>query len=163
MMQVLSRWVTCIMGTALLCSAAIALTPDGKMKRAVKFVCGCVMVISMLSPAVGLNLDDISIEIARYMQQAESTAVLAQETARECERAIIESESAAYISDKGASLGIERIEAEVIAEWNSDGYWIPVSVCIRSDAGEYERKELSHCIETDLGISQSRQEWITYD
>ena len=67
--------------------------------------------------------------------------------------AIIERETAAYISDKGAALGV-TCHAEVETELRS-GVPYPCAVTL-----DVERDEaLAACIAADLGISEEKQTW----
>lgn len=69
--------------------------------------------------------------------------------------AIIEQRTAAYISDKGAALGV-TCHAQVETELRS-GVPYPCAVTL-----DVERDEaLAACIAADLGIGEERQTWRT--
>ena len=83
------------------------------------------------------------------------TAVLKSPTEADAAElaAIIEQRTAAYISDKGAALGV-TCHAEVETELRS-GVPYPCAVTL-----DVERDEaLAACIAADLGISEEKQTW----
>ncbi len=157
MTGVLANWVRAICGAAVLCSAAMALCPEGRVRRVLRLVCGLVMTCALLSPVLEIDLDAYSSAISGYGEAARAAAEGAQAEARELNRAVIEEECAAYILDKARTLGLEGCSASVLAEWDSAGYWAPRS-CTVTCPGGYSAA-LAAAIEADLGIPRSRQQW----
>lgn len=157
MTGLLTGWIKAVCGAAVVCAAAMALCPEGKVRRVLKLVCGAVMAAALLSPVVELDFDAYSEALARYGEEARRTAEGAQEEARELSRAVIETECAAYILDKAEALGLGQCEASVRAEWSAEGFWVPQE-CTISRAGGFDRA-LSAAVEADLGIPAERQNW----
>lgn len=157
MTGLLSGWIRAVCGAAVICAAALAVCPEGKVRRVLRLVCGVVMAAALLSPVAELDFDAYSRALARYGEEARRTAEGAQEEARELNRSVIEAECAAYILDKAEALGLAGCSASVRAEWSSAGYWVPRSCRVCCPGGRSEA--LAAAIEADLGIPRSRQEW----
>ena len=51
----LTDWVRALCGAAVICAAAMALCPDGRVKRVLRLVCGLVMACALLSPVLELT------------------------------------------------------------------------------------------------------------
>ena len=153
----LTDWVRALCGAAVICAAAMALCPDGRVKRVLRLVCGLVMACALLSPVLELDFDAYSRALARYGEEARRTAEGAQEEARELNRSVIEAECAAYILDKAEALGLGACEAAVQADWDAEGFWVPRRGSVRRTGG-YDAA-LSAAIEAELGIPAERQEW----
>ena len=153
----LTDWVRALCGAAVICAAAMALCPDGRVKRVLRLVCGLVMACALLSPVLELDFDAYSSALSGYGEAARAAAEGAQEEARLSSRGVIEEECAAYILDKAEALGLTGCSASVCAEWDSAGYWVPRSCRVCCPGGRSEA--LAAAIEADLGIPRSRQEW----
>lgn len=163
MSDTLSRWILCLIGTAILCSVAQALTPEGAPKRAVKLVCGFAGLLALLSVVKNFEYPDFSAYLAEYRTSAERITEEASQNAYKSTRFIIEEKCAAYILDKATSMGLKTDEVSVTAKWSEDGYWYPVSARIAGSFTEKEKQALSGVIESELGIPVGEQTWSTYD
>lgn len=157
MTELLRDWIKALCGSAVVCAAAMALCPEGKVRRVLRLVCGVVMAAALLSPVVELDFGAYSEAIARYGEEARRTAEGAQEEAREQSRTVIEEECAAYILDKAEALGLGSCTAAVRAEWSAEGFWVPRECTVSTDGGY--SAALSSAIEADLGIPAGRQSW----
>ena len=132
MIGALRTWLLSIIAAGLVLSILYALLPKGRLRPIVRTAGGVVLMLVILRPLTELDLegfavsyDDYAREIRELTEQyrAADTAELA---------AIIERETAAYISDKGAcavTLDVERNET------------------------------LAACIAADLGIGKEAQVW----
>ena len=69
-------------------------------------------------------------------------------------KALIESQTAAYISDKANALGLE-VTVRVEAEAGADGIPVPAAADIQGARSE----ELASYMEQELGIPRERQSW----
>ena len=159
----LRTWILCLCGTALLCSVAMALTPDGTVKQTVKLVCGFAVLLALLGLFKGFAYPDFSAYISEYKSSAGHVTEEAVETASKSTRFIIEEKCAAYILDKAASMGVGIENASVTARWSDDGYWYPVSAKMGGSFKEEEKLSLSGVIEAELGIPPDEQIWSTDD
>ena len=173
MTDIFSQWLHAVIYTGIVCSIALMLSPDGRVKNALKILCAVAMCAAIVSPLSELDFDAYSKAMARCRLDAEQYADQGEQYSKNLNRTIIEGECRAYILDKAASLGLtvtvelemetrtatELAEVTVTAEWSTDGYWYPHEVRIVSGADENQRGKLSDCIQTQLGISVENQDW----
>ena len=145
MTDIFSQWLHAVIYTGIVCSIALMLSPDGRVKNALKILCAVAMCASIVSPLSELDFDAYSTQGEQY--------------SKNLNRTIIEDECRAYILDKADETGTELAEVTVTAEWSTDGYWYPHEVRIVSGADENQRAKLSDCIQTQLGISAENQDW----
>jgi stage III sporulation protein AF len=163
MNEAIRDWIIGIAGAAMVSAAAQMMTPEGRVKRIVSLVCGMVTILALIRPLVGFDLGRFADYAARYRLEAEAVTADMNETEEKLTRRIIEEKSAAYILDKGKSLGITDLEARVTAVWNEDGYWVPESARLETDAGEGARRKLAETITAELGIPEEELSWSMKD
>ncbi|MGM9521650.1 MAG: hypothetical protein ACI3VB_04145 [Oscillospiraceae bacterium] len=163
MMETIRSWILCITGTALVCSAAMALTPEGMAKKAVRLICGLALMIALMGIAVKLDYGSLSLYMSEYRQKAEDTVSDAVSESSKQTRYIIEKECEAYILDKAETIGIGLYEVSVTAKWSEDGYWYPASAKMTSEPDEEKSRELALKISAELGIPEEAQIWSTKD
>ena len=157
-MSFLRSWLLAMVGAAAVCTLALTLCPEGRVRRVLRLVCGAVMAVALLSPLKDFDMDAYSASLSRYRDEAAKAVNAAEETGDRLNRTIIERDCAAYISDKADALGMTGVGAEVSAVW-SDGCWRPDSAEITAAATEAQRAALTASIESELGIPESRQHW----
>ena len=153
MTDIFSQWLHAVIYTGIVCSIALMLSPDGRVKNALKILCAVAMCAAIVSPLSELDFDAYSKAMARCRLDAEQYADQGEQYSK------IEGECRAYILDKADETGTELAEVTVTAEWSTDGYWYPHEVRIVSGADENQRGKLSDCIQTQLGISVENQDW----
>lgn len=159
MADIFGQWLHAVTYTGVVCSIALMLSPDGRVKNALKILCAVAMCAAIVSPLSELDFDAYSKAMARCKLDAEQYADQGEQYSKNLNRTIIEGECRAYILDKADETGIELAEVTVTAEWSTDGYWYPHEVRIASGADENQRAKLSDCIQTQLGISAENQDW----
>lgn len=159
----LREWILCLAGTAIICTIAQALAPEGAPKRAVRLVCGFAAMLALLSLVRDFEYPDFSEYLEEYRASAEKITEEASQNASKSTRFIIEEKCAAYILDKADSMGADAETVSVTASWSEDGYWYPVSARICGSFTENEKRTLSGMIEAELGIPLKQQIWSTYD
>jgi hypothetical protein len=157
MMGRFSAWIYGIIIASAAASLIMELTPEGRVKWAVKFSCGIMVSLALLSIVTDFDLGAFSMYMAEYRGNAEKTVSSAQEEAKAETRFIIEEKTAAYILEKA----VGDIDVSVKAKWSEDGYWYPIEAEIRGDVEESERDRLSKIMEGELGISAENQKWIS--
>jgi len=96
----LGCWIYTAAAASLLCAVCLSLVPEGSTGKALKFVCGIVMIAAVLTPLVGIDLGEYSISAAKYKLEAEKILSTAEESRDELNRMYIEAEYSAYILDK---------------------------------------------------------------
>lgn len=159
MSEFLRSWVLSLTGAALLSAFALALTPQGRARSAVRLVCGVVTAIALVSPVLDFDFESYSMSLAAYRSAADQAAARLEETNDRLSRTIIEEECAAYILDKAQVLGLEMESASVTAKWGDADCWYPYEARLRAGGDELARRYLSDLISSELGIAPERQYW----
>jgi len=157
--ELLRKWILSLTGTALICAAALRLTPEGRVKRVVRLLCGVSMAAALLSPLMGTALETYPLELARYRAQAAAAAEEGTAIRAGLDRDIIEREMEAYILDKARSLGLELRGVHVALRWSTEGVWLPESAEL---TGPYSAR-LAQLMEAELGIPRSAQNWSEHE
>jgi hypothetical protein len=152
-----------ITGAALIAAAVRMLTPDGRVRRVVTLVCGLVMIIALISPIKRFDPESLVAFSERYQEEGRAAAAGAQISEEKLMRRIIEERTAAYILDKGRSLGIDDLIATVTAEKLEDGTYVPKSARLKTRAGEAARRKLEEAITAELGIPAEELNWSESD
>ena len=155
MTTALADWIRTLTGAAIFCAIAFAICPKGRPRQVLSLACGCVMAVALLSPVAGLDVTSLAMAAARYNQAARETVSDAQEASRGLERAVIESECEAYISDRADALGLADTGADVTARWIEEGFWYPWECAL----GCGYDASLAAAIEAELGIPPERVSW----
>lgn len=155
MIELIRSWILGLTGAATVCAVATLLTPRGPVKGVTKTLCGVVMAAALLSPLIGFDFPDYSLNLSEYRARGDALIGRAEEISDTLNRRSIEAELEAYILDKAQTLGAAVSAAKVTVEWSTEGYWYPVAAEIE---GSYDAA-LSACIEGELGISREAQTW----
>ena len=159
MEEMLGRWVLMIAGTSVVCSVAMALTPDGSVKKILIFICGLLMIAVILKPIVSFNYKFSGSFITNEEAEAKRRIADIEKANGKLTRSIIERQCGAYILDKAEELGAENMEVQVTAKWSDDGYWYPASAKINGEVTDSQKLELAWYIEANLGIQTEDQSW----
>ena len=157
MADIFGQWLHAVIYTGVVCSIALMLSPDGRVKNALKILCAVAMCAAIVSPLSELDFDAYSKAMARCKLDAEQYADQGEQYSKNLNRTIIEDECRAYILDKAAQLGLDGLRAEVTARWSDEGFWYPWEA--RLGGPESGRAELERLIEAELGIPAERQSW----
>lgn len=153
-----SQWIRTLVGTALLCCCAMQLCPKGRVRDAMRVICGVVLAIAMISPAVDFDFRSYSESLAAYRAGTGGVAAMADEAYSSLTRTVIEQEYAAYIQDEAARRGFALVSVSVGVEWGgSSGVWYPLEAHITGPAAA--QAALSPVIEQELGVPEERQYW----
>ena len=163
MMDSLGEWILSLVGAAILCSAALAVTPDGMARRPVKLVCGIALMVALLGIVTKFDYGALAVEIGGYRQRAEEQVSDAVSQSSNETRFIIEARCEAYILDKATRLGADDIQVSVTARWSEQGYWYPAEAELSGEITEETRSELSALMAVELGIGTEEQTWNTDD
>ena len=155
MMELLRNWILGLAGTAVICSAAAHLTPQGQVKKVVQLLCGVAMTAALLSPLLKADLGEYGLNLSQYRAGAAELTSQAETLRQSLDRSIIEEKLEAYILDKAQSLGADVTAAEVTMQWSTEGYWYPARALLQ---GPFHDR-LSRLLEAELGIPESAQTW----
>ncbi len=159
MPELFGQWLHAVIYTGIVCSIALLLTPEGRVKKALGLICALAMCAAVASPLGELDPDAYSRALAQYRLDAQRYADRGEDYSKNLNRTVIEDECEAYILDKAEKLGAGISEVCVTAVWSSDGYWYPHELSIKTDISEEQRNELADCIAAQLGISPENQKW----
>ena len=159
MSELFNQWLHAVIYTGIVCSTALLLTPDGRVKKALAIICAVAMCASIASPLSELDFDAYSRAMANYKLDAERYTRQGEDYSKNLNRTIIEDECRAYILDKADEIGAVLSEVTVTAIWSSDGYWYPQSVRLVTSGPAAENSRLAQIIEANLGVPRTRQEW----
>ena len=146
-------WLFGIVAAAMVLSILYALIPKGALLTIAKCTGGLVMLLVVLRPLLTLDMDSL-----RWQYEAWEGAIQQQTEAytdanRQEMAAIIQQETAAYISEKAAELGL-TCSPEVTCQLQ-DGVPFPVEVTMDIP----KNAALSRIIAADLGIDEAHQRW----
>jgi len=155
MLNQIRIWLLGMIGAAMFCAVAEALTPAGSVQRVQKMLCGIVLAAAMVTPFFSLDYDAYARQLAKIRQTAASADNDTKLRAENLSRTIIEEELEAYILDKAQTFGADISSAAVSARWSTEGVWYPVAVTLDGSYNE----DLAELIESELGISADRQQW----
>ena len=154
MIGALREWLTSIVVVTLLLSVAQALVPEGNIRRVASFLGGLILILAMLRPVLGADLERLRLNFDGYEQELRQVReeLSASYDAGLAER--IEERTAAYISDKADALGLD-VTVRVEAAAGPDGVTLPEKAEL---TGAYSQ-ELADFMARELGIPAERQVW----
>lgn len=158
--RVMSGLIREICGLSILCGAVCSIIPEGNVKRVTGILCSCVLIITVLTPLRELDFDYYAQLMTKYHEREAAIYESGDKLRDRLNRAVIEDEYAAYITDKAETLGIIGVKADVEVRWSSDGVWVPYSAKIDVDAGTREKRNLEDKLLSELGIPSERVAWI---
>lgn len=138
MMEAVRAWLTSVVLVSVLLSAAQSLIPPGTVRKAAGFTGGLILLLVLLRPVLGADLE--LLELA--------------DTQTEAMASIIAEQTEAYILDKAGELGLE---VTVRVETRTEGNGIPVPWSAEL-TGSWSQA-LASALETELGIPAERQVW----
>lgn len=158
MMDLIRDWLVGVTVAAMIAALADSLTPDGAAKKIGKLASGMLLVIAILRPMIGLDYDAMSGILTDYRFEAEGySAALETENIR-LMKTIIEEQTAAYIQDKAAELGV-TCTAQVTCCVEDDNTPYPASVIVYGDLTQEQIKTMSRAIEGELAIAAEDQQY----
>ncbi len=157
-MESLRQYVLSVISIAVLSGTVMLFFHGSPNDTIVKLVAGLMVTVTVVSPLLEnpkLSLEsfwrEISIDGDRVVRNGAKIA-------GEAEAAYIKDAMESYISSKGKELGVE-ISTEIILQ---DGtVKTPEKVILSGEISPYLKKHLGETIESDLGISEERQIWIS--
>ena len=154
MVEFLGKWLMGVTCAAMILALAEGLSPAGGPKRAARLAGGLLLLLAVVKPLVSLDGSALTRAMTEYRLDAEFSAQALEEENKTLMMDIIEAQTAAYIQDKAAALGITctvQVEADEAAE-----YPIPKVVTITGELSREERA-LTEQIEADFAIPADRQ------
>lgn len=160
MIGALGRWLAAIIAVSLLCAVADSLMPSGPVKRVGRLVCGLVMAGALLSPLARLDMAGGTLWLDSFLASVQSWEAELEETVNSQLKTVIEQQSAAYIVDKAAELGLS-CRARVECRLSEDGLYLPVRTEVTGAMTADVQAKLIRMIREDLGVPDSSQIYIS--
>lgn len=162
-MDELKSWLLSVAAAALVASIAATLSPEGIPQKLAKFSGGLLLLLAMLSPLRAL--DDRSMEdlAEKYFFDAWETVQIQTPEDQDLVKSIIEQESAAYISDKAAALGVANSQVTVTCRISAEGFPTPEQVTVRGSGEEAAWSALSEAITADFSLGKEAQRFERTD
>ena len=154
MMEAVRAWLTSVVLVSVLVSAALGLIPPGTLRKAAGFTGGLILLLVLLQPVLGADLDRLEVDLSAYQAAVEARQTELTEAQTEAMAAIIAERTEAYIWDKAGELGVE-VTARVETRTGEDGVPVPWS----AELTGARSRELAAYLETELGIPAERQVW----
>ncbi|MDR1693183.1 MAG: stage III sporulation protein AF [Oscillospiraceae bacterium] len=147
-MDFLRQWILGIAGAAVVGTVALAVTPSGSVKKAVRLASALLLIGAVLRPLTGwktLDFEDFFIETV--------AAEGVEKPGQELLSGLIADRTSAYIVNKAQAVGL-AIEVSVVIRENAP--WSAEIVCGRP---EHAKSALSQTLTGDLGIPPERQRY----
>lgn len=160
MIELLRSWLVGITCASMVVALAESLAPAGAVRKVGRLTGGLVILLSILQPAMTLDLTNLSGILAEYRVEAAGYSYILEGENENLMKTIIAEQTGAYILDKAASLGVDGCEVTVEVADQEEGYPIPESVTVMGSITEEQQKALSRQIEANLAISADRQNYI---
>ena len=165
MMEMLQEWLLGLTAAALAVSLLTAMLPKGEtIRRIAGLAGGLILLLAVVQPLLRVRWEELTWRYETYQREMDrQTEAYQREMDRQTEAyqaayadslsGDIADRTAAYISEKAASLGIDcRVQVEVRTE---DGLPLPYGASL-----DVERDQvLSDYMAQELGIPASRQSW----
>ena len=149
MMETLRGWLLGLTAAALAVSLLTAMLPKGEtIRRIAGLAGGLILLLAVVQPLLRVRWEELTYQREMDRQTEAYQAAYADSLSGD-----IADRTAAYISEKAASLGIDcRVQVEVRTE---DGLPLPYGASL-----DVERDQvLSDYMAQELGIPASRQSW----
>ena len=155
MLELIRQWLLGITAAAMLVALAEALCPDGNIRGILRLTGGLVLLAAVLNPLLKLDTEALGRALAEYKLDLSAYSTELEEENETLMKDIIEEQSAAYIQDKAAGLGITCLAA---VEAEGGGDWpVPTAVTITGALTAEQREALTRAIEADFDIPAERQ------
>ena len=154
MMEAVRVWLTSVVLVSVLLSAAQSLIPPGTVRKAAGFTGGLILLLVLLRPVLGADLEHLELDFDHYQAAVEERQEELADTQTEAMASIIAEQTEAYILDKAGELGLE---VTVRVETRTEGNGIPVPWSAEL-TGSWSQA-LASALETELGIPAERQVW----
>lgn len=156
-MEWMRSWLLSITCAAMIAALADALCPNGFPRKLVRFAGGLLLLLAVLSPIKRLDGGELSDIFAKYQVQYGGYAETMTAENQERTKAIIAQQTAAYISDKAAALGIEKAQVRVTCRLTEEGFSVPESVEVRGKGEQTAWDALSQAITADFALEPEAQ------
>ncbi len=154
MIGAVREWLSAVVAVAMLLTVAQALTPEGTIRKIASFTGGLILLVTLLQPVLGADLSRLDLNLDTYGQAIQKRQAELEEAGSVELTERIETQTAAYISDKADALGL-TVTVRVETQPGASGVPVPWSAEVTGPRSE----ALAAYIEEELGIPRGRQIW----
>ncbi|MDD3346330.1 stage III sporulation protein AF [Oscillibacter sp.] len=154
MMTAVRAWLSSVVAVTMLVSVVGIVIPEGTLRKIASFTGGLILLSALVRPVLGMDLRRLHLEMDDYRQAIETRQAELSGTEKEEMARLIETRTAAYISDEAKKRGIS-IAVRVTTEPDEEGIPVPVRAEI---TGQYSA-EMAEWIASELNIPGERQAW----
>ncbi len=153
-MENLRQYILSVTAAAMLCGAALSLSPEGTARELLRLLGGIALTVCLLRPLAGNALPLELPELDSW--QGEQIAAEGEKEAQKALADIIKAKTEAYILDKAAALETDLV-VEVTLDQGSPP--LPQAAVIRGGVSPYARGRLESILSSELGITKEHQQW----
>ena len=157
-MELIRNWLIGVTVAAMLAALADCLAPEGAAKKVGKLAGGLLLMVAVIQPLLGLDYTALSGVLADYRLEASGYSSDLETENLRLMKIIIEEQTAAYIQDKAAELGMP-CTAEVTCQAEEDGSFYPASAVVYGELSQSQQDQLCRIIEGDLAIPAENQRY----
>ena len=154
MIGAVREWLSAVVAVAMLLTVAQALTPEGTIRKIASFTGGLILLVTLLQPVLGADLSRLDLNLDTYGQAIQKRQAELEEAGSVELTERIETQTAAYISDKADALGL-TVTVRVETQPGASCVPVPWSAEVTGPRSE----ALAAYIEEELGIPRGRQIW----
>lgn len=158
-MELIREYLLSVTAAALLCGIIQSFAGEkGSSAAMLRLVCGIFLSLTVIRPISQIQLKEISFFTSDIMAEAQNAVEEGEDYARRAMARHIKEETEAYILTKAQELGADLSLHVAVS---GDDPPIPIAVTVTGQVSTYVRHQLMNMIETDLGIPEEDQKWIT--
>ncbi len=158
MMDLTKKSIIGITVAAIIAAILEYISPDGAVKKVVKFAGGILLLFVIIQPFISIENSEITEIFSSYQVYSEKYSSALEIENQNLMKIIIAEKTAAYIQDKAEMLGI-ACEVEVECRTNGKETPYPAYVIIKGDLLNEQINQLTKTIEQELAISAENQRY----
>ena len=154
MMGGIREYALSLICTALVSAIVMQLLPEGTAGKLLRTICGAVMLLTLLSPLLRMELPDFEGYFEEFSVSGEQIAQTGADMVDQERLVLIKAGLEAYVLERAESLNCPvRVEIWL----DADGY--PDSIHVAGEISEDQRRQLSAILSNELGIPEENQQW----
>ena len=154
-----SAYIISIIAVCICCAIVQKLVGQGSANAVIiKSLCGITIAVAAITPIIKINISGIADYLDRVQFESSVYANTATDTANNELRTVITEKTKAYILEKATNYDCDILHVDVSV--SADSIPVPDSVTIAGIYSPYIKKQISGLIESNLGISKEKQQWI---
>ena len=153
-MENLRQYMLSLICAALMCSILIKLAKSTINVELIRMLCGLFLLLCFLSPFYQTDFATITEGAFSYTEDAHIAVEEGKNLASEMMLQGITEELKTYILGKA-----EEMDLALSVEISLDQHGIPIAVILHGSAEPYQKENIAHILQSDLGIPKENQTW----